>query len=77
MTKPIEEKEYRKHVKRLGWLLRKGGIDYNLYNESGDFLCSIKIIHGKGKKHEVSPSSVRKTEKLCGARKIKWPPRKK
>ena len=80
MAKPIEEKEYRKHIKRAGWSLRKGSIDYNLYNESGDFMCTIKIIHGKGKKREVSASSVRATKKLyeedLHARGLKWPPKK-
>ncbi|NGX62319.1 MAG: hypothetical protein K940chlam9_01816 [Chlamydiae bacterium] len=77
MTKPIEESEYRKYLKKLGFHLRKGGIDYNLYTESGGFLCSIKIIHSRGKKREVSPSSVRKTEKICKERGLKWPPKKK
>lgn len=77
MTKPIEEALYRKYVKILGWRIEKGGIDYNLYDAEEKFLCSIKINHGKGKKREISPVSVRKTEKLCEERGLKWPPSKK
>lgn len=76
MAKPIPEHLYLKHLKALGLKLLKGGIDYNLYN--GDrFLCSIKIIHGKGKKREVSSSSVRKTINICEELGLKWPPKKK
>jgi len=56
--------------------LEKGSIDYNLYNGKC-LLCSIKIMHSKGKKREVSPESVRKTEKICKERGLEWPPRKK
>lgn len=77
MAKPIEEDEYRRYIKKLGWLLKKGGIDYNPYNGEGHLLGAIKIIHGRNKKREVSPSSVRKTEKLCDERGLKWPPKKK
>ena len=48
----------------MGLRLEKGSIDYNLY-EGEHFLCAIKIMHGKGKKREVSPDSVRKIEKIC------------
>lgn len=76
MAKPIPEHLFYRYLRILGWRLEKGGIDYNLYN--GDhFLCSIKIIHSKGKKREISPSSVRKTEKLCEEKGLQWPPKKK
>ena len=56
--------------------LEKGSIDYKLYK--GDlFLCSIKIMHGGGKKREVSADSVRKTEKICEKMGVQWPPKKK
>ncbi len=77
MAKPLEEALYRKYIRNLEWKLEKGGIDYNLYDHEDHFLCSIKIMHAKGKKREVSPSSVRKTEKLCQERGLKWPPSKK
>ena len=76
MAKPIPEQLYLRHLKMLGLRLVKGGIDYNLYY--GDrFLCAIKIIHGKGKKREVAPSSIRKTIKICEELGFKWPPKKK
>ncbi len=76
MAKPIPEQLFRKYLKLLGLQLEKGKIDYNLY-EKGHFLCAIKIIHGKGKKREVSPDSVRKTEKICEKMGLEWPPKKK
>ncbi len=56
--------------------MEKGKIDYNLF-EGDHFLCAIKIMHGKGKKREVSPDSVRKTEKICEKMGLEWPPKKK
>ncbi len=77
MAKPIPEHEFLRHLRELGWNLKKGGIDYNLYDSRLTYLCSIKIYHSKGKKREVSPTSVRKVEKLCKERGLTWPPRKK
>lgn len=77
MAKPIEEDAYRKYLRILGWHLKKGGVDYTLYDQDEHLLCAVKINHGKGKKREVSPSSVRKTEKLCEERGFVWPPKKK
>lgn len=37
-----------------GMELKKGGIDFNLHDEKGKFLVSIKVDHSKGKKREVS-----------------------
>ncbi|MBU6382946.1 MAG: hypothetical protein KGR16_01345 [Verrucomicrobia bacterium] len=76
MAKPIPEHLYERYLKILGWHLEKGGVDYNLY-EGKHFLCAIKIIHAKGKKREVSPASVRKTERICEQMGLKWPPKKK
>lgn len=77
MAKPMPEHLFRKYLRLLGWELEKGSIDYNLRNEQRGFLCAIKIEHGKGKKREVSPTSVRKTEHLCKERGLVWPPKKK
>ncbi len=76
MAKPIPEKLFLQYIKRLGWHLEKGSVDHNLYNTTNGFLCAIKIMHSKGKKREVAPSSVRKVEKLCDERNLKWPPNK-
>lgn len=76
--KPQPRKEYESYIKLLGWTLVKGGIDYNLYDENGDFLCSIKIAHGANTKgNEVVAHSVKKTENLAKERGFQWPPQKK
>jgi hypothetical protein len=77
VAKPIPEHEFLRYLRELGWYLKKGGIDYNLYESHSIFLCSIKVCHSKGCKREVSPTSVRKVEKLCKERGLKWPPGKK
>jgi hypothetical protein len=77
LAKPIAEHEFLRYLRAIGWHLKKGGIDYNLYDHRMSFLCSIKINHSKGSKREVSPTSVRKIEKLCKERGLKWPPGKK
>ena len=75
--KPIEERTYLEYLEIVGWRLVKGGIDYNLFDDKGIFMCSIKINHGKGKKREVIAFSVHKTEKKFKERGLKWPPKKK
>ena len=57
MAKPIPEQLYRKYIKMLGLQLEKGGIDYSLC-EGKQYLCTIKIMHSKGKKWEVAPDSI-------------------
>ncbi len=61
--KPLEERTYLEYLKLAGWKLLKGSIDYNLLDDKGIFMCSIKISHGKGQKREVVAFSVNKTEK--------------
>ena len=75
MAKPIPEQLYRKYIKMLGLQLEKGGIDHSLC-EGKQYLCAIKIMHSKGKKREVSPDSVRKTERICEKLGLTWPPKK-
>jgi len=75
--KPLDENTYLKYLKAAGWVLEKGGIDYNLYDEKDIFLCSIKISHGKGKKREVVAHSVHKTEQKFKEKGLQWPPKKK
>lgn len=77
MAKPIEERKYLALLRFVGWDLEKGGMDYNLVDEKRRFLCSIKVIHAKGKKREVAASSVRKTEQEFKERGWVWPPQKK
>ena len=61
----------------VGFSLKKGGIDWNLYDENGDLLCSIKIAHGKNTKGEVVAHSVHKTERIFKEKGLSWPPKKK
>jgi len=75
--KPMTIKDYSQHIKKVGWTLEKGSIDWNLYNENNEFLCAIKITHGKGKKQEIDARSVKKTEREFKVRGWSWPPRKK
>ena len=75
--KPMDEGVYLKYLKMVGWRLEKGSIDYKLYNEKDEFLCAIKIAHGKKTKKEVVAFSVQKTEREFKLRKWQWPPQKK
>lgn len=75
--KPLEESIYCKYLKIVGWNLEKGSIDYNLFDENGVFMCSIKIAHGKGRKREVIAFSVHKTKQKFKEKGLIWPPKKK
>lgn len=77
MAKPLEERKYLAYLRLVGWRLEKGGVDYNLLDENGKFLCAIKITHAKGKKREVSATSIRKTEREFKEKQLSWPPQKK
>jgi hypothetical protein len=75
--KPLEERTYLEYLKIVGWKLVKGSVDYNLLDDNGIFICSIKISHGKSQKREVVAFSVHKTEKKFKERGLKWPPKKR
>ncbi len=75
--KPMDEGVYLRYLRMVGWSLIKGSIDYKLINEKGEFLCAIKIAHGKHSKREVVAPSVQKTEKQFKTRGWPWPPQKK
>jgi len=75
--KPLDKKIFLRYIKLIGWSLEKGGIDWNLYDQNGDFLCSIKIAHGKNTKEEVVAYSINKTEKIFKEKGLLWPPKKK
>ena len=72
--KPLSIKTFEKFIKAVGWRLEKGSIDWNLYNEDDQFICSIIISHGKNAKSEVTAFSVHKTKKSFEERGLKWPP---
>jgi len=76
--KPMPSKTFYQYLKLVSWTLEKGSIDHNLYDEKGDFICSIKISHGKNTKaNEIVAHSVRKVENEFKKRGLPWPPRKK
>jgi hypothetical protein len=76
--KPMSLRTYLRYLKAVGWTLEKGGIDYNLYNENGGLVCSVKVSHGKNTtSNEVVAHSVNKTEKAFIERGFSWPPSKK
>ncbi len=75
--KPLDEKTCRKYLKTVGWKLIKGSIDYKLQDGENNFLCSIKISHGKKSDKGVVADSIKKTEKEFKKRGWLWPPLKK
>jgi hypothetical protein len=75
--KPMPPKDFKKYIEMVNWKLEKGGIDWNLYSEDGEFLYTIQISHGSRTKSEVTAGSVRKVEKEFKERGWKWPPQKK
>lgn len=75
--KPLDEKNYRKFIRMVGWDLVKGGIDYKLLDENGIYVCTIKIAHSNRGKQEVPAHSVQKTEREFKHRGWVWPPKKK
>ena len=74
--KPLSLKIFLQYIRTLGWTLKKGGKDWNLYNAEGQFVCSIIIAHGKKTKEEVVAYSVHKVEKFVKAKGLTWPPKK-
>lgn len=71
--KPLPVKIFEKIIKSVNWKLEKGKIDWNLYNEKGDFVCSIIISHGKKAKSEITAFSVQKVKKSFKERGLTWP----
>ena len=75
--KPMPEKKYRQYIALVGWTLHKGGIDWNLYDDKGKFICAIAIAHGKSAEKGVKAHSVDKTKKAFKEAGLVWPPKKK
>jgi hypothetical protein len=75
--KPMPPKIYEANVKSAGWNLKKGKIDWNLYDDNNNFVCTIKISHGSRTKSEVIAPSVKRTEQEFKKRGLIWPPKKK
>lgn len=64
---------FEKLIKPVNWKLEKGKIDWNFYNEKGDFVCSVIISHGKKAKSEITAFSVHKVKKSFKERGLTWP----
>lgn len=59
--RPMKLKDYLRWIRRYGWSLRKGKIDWILFDAAGTQVCSIIIQHPGPK--EVVAHSVQKTER--------------
>lgn len=76
--KPMAARDYRRLLTYVRWRLEKSGFDYNLLDDKGNYVCTIKITHGKNTKgNEIPAVYVRKTEKEFKDRGLIWPPKKK
>jgi hypothetical protein len=42
--KPMDEREFRKLIKIVGWSLEKGGVDYSLLDERGNYTQTTSRI---------------------------------
>ncbi len=74
----MSARDYQHLLKEVGWSLTKGGTDYSLRDEKGNFVCTIKITHGKNtKKGEIPVHCIRKTERIFEEKGLLWPPKKK
>lgn len=74
--KPMPVNKYKQLLKVVGWKLQKGKVDWNLYNQNGEFICSIIVAHGKRTKTEITALSVNKTAQKFKERGLLWPPKK-
>jgi len=75
--KPMSPAILERYLKMVGWSLEKGSIDWNLYDNTGRFVCSVKISHGSRTKSEVSAFSVKKIKQEFKEVGLTWPPQKK
>lgn len=76
--KPMPLRVFQDYLRMVEWELKKGKIDWNLYDEKNMLVCSIKIAHGKNTKaNEVVAHSIKKVEREFKKRRLTWPPRKK
>jgi hypothetical protein len=60
--KPMSPKAFESCLKMVEWHIEKGKIDWNLYNENGNFVCTIQISHGSKTKTEVTAMSIQKVK---------------
>ena len=60
MYKPLKLRQYLQWIRKYGWTLHKGKIDWSLRDRQGNFVCTIKIQHPGPK--EVAARSVKLTE---------------
>lgn len=74
--KPMPVKKYMEYIRCANWKLVKGSIDWKLYNENGNLVCTIMISHGKNTNQEITAFCVNKTEKAFKKAGLSWPPKK-
>jgi hypothetical protein len=76
--KPMQKNKFLEYLRIVGWTIRKGSIDWNIYNQEGHFICAVIISHGKNtKSNEITARSVQKIKKAFEERGLEWPPKKK
>jgi hypothetical protein len=71
--KPMKRRDFEDHLKKAGWSLKKGGIDWSLYDENDKFVCTVKITHPGG---EVIPMHIKKVQDAFARRGLQWEPKK-
>lgn len=62
--KPLDERTYLQYLKIVGWQLKKGSIDYKLYDQNNNFVCAIKISHEKLSKKLLPEVSTEQSKNL-------------
>ena len=58
--KPMPKRKFQKWIQGFGWTLKKGKIDWNVYDENGIFVCSVVVQHPG--ENNVIAHSVKKVE---------------
>ena len=74
--KPMSPKDFKHYLKLAGWRLEKSSVDWSVFDENDEYVCTVIISHGNTKQ-EVVAHSVNKVEKIFKERGLKWPPQKK
>lgn len=74
----MDSRDYLRLLKIVGWSLKKSGFDYSLLNAQGNFMCTIKITHGKHTKGKEIPAyHIKMTKRMLEQEGLQWPPKKK
>ena len=60
--KPIKLRDYKTWIRRYGWVLEKGGIDWMVVDSTGKVIIKNIIVTHPGK--EVTAFCVQKTDRI-------------